>query len=113
VNSAVVVGNLTSDPRINGGDNKVVNFRMGVNHRRRPENDSAGEVKDRTEFIDVECWGSQAENINASLRRGNRVIVSGRLKYDQWTDDTGNFRSRVSINAAAVGLSLEFQPVNV
>ena len=113
VNSAVVVGNLTSDPRINEGDNKVANFRMGVNRRRKPGQEADEEVKERTEFIDVECWGPQAENISASLRRGNRVIVSGQLKYDQWTDEDGNFKSRICIKASVVGPSLEFQAIPV
>lgn len=113
VNSAVVVGNLTSDPRTSDGDNKVVNFRVGVNRWRKPDQESEEAAKERTEFIDVECWGPQAENISASLRRGNRVIVSGQLKYDQWTDDSGNFKSRISIKASAVGPSLEFQSISV
>ncbi|MBU4302391.1 MAG: single-stranded DNA-binding protein [Actinobacteria bacterium] len=113
VNSAVVVGNLTSDPRISEGENKVVNFRVGVNRWRKPGQEAGEEVKERTEFIDVECWGSQAEHISASLRQGNRVIVSGQLKYDQWTDEGGNFKSRISIKASAVGPSLEFQAITV
>jgi single-strand DNA-binding protein len=106
-NCATVVGNLTSDPRMGESENKVVNFRMGVNRRRRHEPEEAD--VERTEFVDVECWGSQAENVFSSLRRGDRVIVSGQLKYDQWNDAEGNFRSRLSIKASAVGASLEFR----
>jgi single-strand DNA-binding protein len=111
VNSTAVVGNLTSDPRMGEADGTVVNFRMGVNRPRKPARESNEDVKERTEFIDVECWGSQAENIGSSLRRGDRVIVCGQLKYDQWEDAEGNFKSRVSIRASAVGPSLEFQSI--
>lgn len=112
VNSIVVVGNLTSDPRMGEAEAPVVNFRVGVNRRRKPTEEGNEDVKERTEFIDVECWGSQADNIGSSLRRGDRVIVCGQLKYDQWNDDGGNSKSRVSIKASAVGPSLEFQSIN-
>lgn len=92
-------------------DGKVVNFRLAVN-RWRKDGESEETVKDRTEFIDIECWGSQAENVSTSLKRGDRAIVVGQLKYDQWSDDEGNAKSRLSIRAQAVGSSLEFQTIN-
>jgi len=121
INNVVVVGNLTSDPRMSEGDGKVVNFRMAVNRYRKPQQESeeAGAqallstpVKERTEFIDVECWGSQADHIDSSLHRGDRAIVAGQLKYDQWNDEDGNMKSRIRIRAQAVGASLEFQDVS-
>jgi single-strand DNA-binding protein len=111
VNNVAVVGNLTSDPRQGEGDSRVVNFRMGVNRRRKPGEEQKEEIIERTEFIDVECWGPQADNISASLHRGDRTIVVGQLKYDQWNDEDGNPRSRVRIRAQAVGPSLEFQSI--
>jgi single-strand DNA-binding protein len=110
VNNVVVVGNLTADPRTGEADGvKVANFRMAVNRWRKPGQDSDEDIKERTEFIDVECWGSQAANVEATLRRGDRAIVAGQLRYDQWTDDAGNIKSRIKIKAFAVGPSLEFQ----
>jgi single-strand DNA-binding protein len=111
VNSVAVVGNLTSDPRQGEGDGKVVNFRMAVNRRRKPSEEQAEDTVERTEFMDVECWGAQADNISASLHRGDRTIVVGQLKYDQWEDADGNPRSRIRIRASAVGPSLEFQGI--
>ena len=111
VNNVCIVGNLTSDPRMGGTDGRLANFRMAVNRWRKPcqEGDDEASLKDRTEFIDVECWGAQAENIGSSLKRGDRAIVAGQLKYDQWSDDDGNLKGRLRIKAFAVGASLEFQ----
>ena len=111
VNNVVVVGNLTSDPRMGEAEGKVVNFRVAVNRWRKPEPEAEEDNRERTEFIDVECWGPQAENVGSSLRRGDRAIVAGQLKYDQWTDEAGNPKSRIRIKALAVGPSLEFQTV--
>ncbi|HEY5531484.1 MAG TPA: single-stranded DNA-binding protein [Candidatus Anoxymicrobiaceae bacterium] len=112
VNNIVVVGNLTADPRMGDTETAVVNFRLAVNRWRKPGQEAEDEPKERTEFIDVECWGSQAENVGSSLQRGDRAIVTGQLKYDQWSDEDGNVKSRVKIKALAVGRSLEFQTVS-
>jgi single stranded DNA-binding protein len=114
VNNVCIVGNLTSDPQMGGTDGRLANFRIAVNRWRRPgqESDDDVSVKDRTEFIDVECWGSQAENIGSSLKRGDRAIVAGQLKFNQWSDEEGNLKSRLRIKAFAVGASLEFQSLS-
>lgn len=112
VNQVAVVGNLTGDPRTGSGESKVVNLRVAVNRMRRKDGDQKDEAAERTEFIDVECWGSQAENIAASLRRGDRVVVVGQLKFDHWEDASGNPRSRLCVRASAVGSSLEFSAPN-
>jgi single-strand DNA-binding protein len=114
VNNVVIVGNLTSDPQMGGADGRVTNFRIAVNRWRKPGQESEDDpnLNNRTEFIDVECWGSQAENIGSTLKRGDRAIVAGQLKYDQWSDEDGNLKSRIRIKAFAVGPSLEFQSVS-
>jgi single-strand DNA-binding protein len=111
VNSVTVVGNLTADPTLGGTENRVVNFRMGVNRFKKNDQSSDDQLKERTEFLDVECWGPQADYIQTSLKKGDRVLVAGQLKYDQWSDDEGNLRSRMRIRASAVGPSLEFRPI--
>lgn len=117
VNNVVVVGNLTSDPRQGGAETtKVVNFRMAVNRWRKPApegQEQTEEFKERTDFVDVECWGSQAENVLSSLARGARAIVAGQLRFEEWIDGEGNTRNKMRIRATAVGASLEFQPVTV
>ena len=122
VNTVAVVGNLTSDPKMGQGDSNVVNLRIAVNGKRRknrnqPEysNESTTEERhlERTEFIDVECWGPQAKNVLSSLKKGDRAIVIGKMKYDQWTDDAGNLRSRLCVRAEVIGASLEFECAKV
>lgn len=110
MNNVALVGNLASDPKLGEANGTVVNFRLAVN-RRRVRASGEEDEEERADFIDVECWGSQAENISASLKRGDRAIVAGQLKQDQWTNEEGNRRSRLRIRATAVGPSLEFQSI--
>ncbi len=113
VNSVVVVGNLTGDPVEGGTDNKVANFRLAVNRWRKGSPEGEEDSRERTEFIDVECWGSMADHVCTSMRKGDRAIVVGQLKYDRWSDEAGNPRSKVRIRASAVGPSLEFTSVQL
>lgn len=110
VNNVIVVGNLTADPRLNDGVTKVATFRVAVSRWRRKTEETT-EDPPLADFIDVECWGDQARNISSSLRKGDRVIVTGQLKYDQWRDENGLPKSRIRIRADAVGPSLEFESI--
>jgi len=48
-------------------------------------------------FIDITFFGRTAEIANQYLSRGKKVLVEGRLKLDQWTDQQGVKRSKHSI----------------
>jgi single-strand DNA-binding protein len=60
----------------------------------------------------VRCsaFGQLAENIAESLSKGSAVVVSGRLRSQSWSDETGQRRSEVQMLADAVGVSLRHHP---
>jgi len=53
-------------------------------------------------FIDVNIWGRQAETANQYLKKGSQVLVEGRLSFNQWTDQTGQKRSKHEVVAEQV-----------
>ena len=57
-------------------------------------------------FFDVVCWREMAENASASLGKGSRVIVTGRLEQRSWESQEGEKRSKVEVIADEVGPSL-------
>lgn len=78
-----IVGNLTGDPelRFTNGGKAVVKFSIA-------ENRKVGEgQEDRVSFFECEAWDKFAENIAASLKKGMRVIVTGRLEQQRWESD--------------------------
>ncbi|WP_265523119.1 single-stranded DNA-binding protein [Oerskovia flava] len=62
-------------------------------------------VDGRTIWFTVKAWKGFAKNIAASLRKGDAVVVSGRLAVDEWTGPEGP-RSSLVIEATAVGPDL-------
>ena len=103
LNRIFLVGNLTRDPelRYTGGGTAVCDLRLASNRRYRRGGDS-GEMAEETCFVDVVVWGRSGENCNQYLKKGNMVLVEGRLKFDQWTSQEGQKRTKHSIVADRV-----------
>lgn len=114
INTVTVVGNVTRDPELRettGGKN-VLELGVAVN-RRYPDPRNQGEWLEKTSFIDVVCWQQLAENVAASVEKGTRVIVTGRLEQDRWENEEGEKRSKHRLVADLVAPSLEWATAEV
>ena len=87
-NRVTLKGNLTRDPEYKTVSEKsLVTFRIAVN-------ESIGNGKEETVFMDIDGWGSHAEySQNGQLSKGDRVIIDGRLRQRSWEDKDGNNRT--------------------
>ncbi|WP_273651633.1 single-stranded DNA-binding protein [Cellulomonas fimi] len=61
----------------------------------------------RTEWFTVKIWRSGALNVAESLRKGDPVVVHGRLSTEEWQADDGP-RTSLVVEASAVGHDLTF-----
>ena len=93
---AIITGNITRDPelRTTTGGSSVCSFTVAVNRTYRGTD---GEQKEEVSFIDCSAWGKLAETIAQYGKKGNGVLVSGRLNQRAWEDKNGNKRSSVEI----------------
>ena len=95
-NRIILVGNLTRDPELrympNGG--AVCTTGIATNRKFKKQDGSAGE---EVCFVDITFFGRTAEIANQYLKRGKKILVEGRLKLDQWTDQNGGKRSKHSV----------------
>lgn len=107
INSLVLIGNLVESPEVQvtqAGTSRA-RFRVASTERRR---DPVTETWQDGEsvFVQVTCWRRLAENVANSLEKGDRVIVSGRLR--QWVAEREGVRRTVhEIEADAVGPDLQ------
>lgn len=97
-NRVVLIGNLTREPELRYTPNNtaVTDIGLAVN---RNYQDGSGEWQEETTFVDVTVWGRQAENASQYLDKGNRLFMEGRLTFDQWENDAGENRSKLSVTA--------------
>jgi len=95
-NRIILVGNLTRDPELrympNGG--AVCSTGIATNRKFKKQDGSTGE---EVCFVDITFFGRTAEVANQYLKRGKKILVEGRLKLDQWTDQNGGKRSKHSV----------------
>lgn len=95
-NKVVLVGNLTRDIELRYASNGNAIGSTAIAATRKFNVN--GEKREETCFIDITFWGKQAEIANQYLSKGSKLLVEGRLKFDQWTDQqTGQQRSKHSI----------------
>ena len=62
---------------------------------------------------DPYVWRGQAEHLADSLGKGDRVMVTGRLRQRSWETPEGDKRSVAEIEADEVGASLKFATAKV
>jgi single-strand DNA-binding protein len=66
-----------------------------------------GEWRDgKTSFANVKCWRKLANNVAPSLRKGQAIVLTGRLQVRDYDDREGRRRVAVDIDADAIGHDL-------
>jgi single-strand DNA-binding protein len=113
-NQITIVGNLTDDPDLRFTPNgvAVANVRVAVNRRIR--NAQTNEWEDRLDgYFTVNIWRDHAENVAESLRRGTRVLVTGRLISRSYQDKDGQTRWVTEIEADEICPSLRWATAQV
>lgn len=113
LNSITIVGNITRDPEMRFTPSGQSNARFGVAVNRSWRNQQTNDWEERTSFFDVVCWRELADNVSASLKKGTRVVVTGRLEQRSWENDQGEKRSIIEIVADEVAPSLRFATAEV
>jgi single-strand DNA-binding protein len=111
-NHTTIVGNLVDDPGVRFTQNgiAVTNLRVAVTQRVQQD----GQWRDGdTSFFKVNVWRDQAENLADSLGKGDRVVVTGRLRQRNWETPEGDKRSVTELEADEVGASLKWATAKV
>lgn len=95
MNKLIIIGNLTSDPRLEhtGQGVAVCNFTVAVNRRK----DANGNQE--TDFFRVTAWRALGENCQKYLAKGKKVFVSGAVSARTYEAADGS--TRVSLDVIA------------
>jgi len=101
VNRVLLSGRLTRDPdgRFAGDGTAITQLDLAFHRRYRTREGTAAE---QTGFVTVMTYQRTAEVCRQYLRKGNAVLVEGRLQMREWTTPQGAKRQRLEVRADLV-----------
>lgn len=94
-NKVILVGNLTRDIELRYSQAGMGIAKTAIATSRKFT--SNGEKKEEVCFVDITFFGRSAEVANQYLRKGSKILVEGRLNFEQWVDQNGQKRSKHSV----------------
>ena len=99
LNKAMLIGNLTRDPELRSLPSgvKVCTFSLATN---RVWKDKNGARQEAADYHNVVVFGRQAETVAQYMKKGNSILVEGRIQTRSWDDKTsGEKKYRTEIVA--------------
>lgn len=95
-NKVILLGNLTRDPQLSytPSQTAVVDFGLATNRKWTAQD---GQKREETCFVDCTAFGKSAENVNKYCKKGNPLLVEGRLTYDSWQAQDGTKRNKLKV----------------
>ena len=100
MNKIILMGNLTRDPEIRytQGENAlaIARFSLAINRRFAKQGDT------EVDYFNCTAFGKQAEFIEKYFRKGSRMLVSGRVQNDNYTNKNGEKVYSVQIIAEEI-----------
>lgn len=101
-----VVGNLVKDPEEKdfGSNKNVTKIRVACTDR-IPDGDGGWKDGD-TAFYNVSAWRNLGKHVASTLKKGDKVIVQGRMKYSEFKKQDGSNAHSYEIEATDLGIAL-------
>ena len=109
--STTLVGNLTADPELKttADNTEFARFTVAWSERQKAGDDW---IDGPVTFVRCTAWGRMAPHVTNNLHKGNRVIVSGEMRAEEWASDKGP-QTDVVMSVKQIGVSLEFHDVTI
>jgi single-strand DNA-binding protein len=102
LNHIIIAGNLCTDIELKqtGTGISVARFNVAVDRRYEPKD---GEK--RTDFFNCVAWRHNAEFVARYGKKGDTVVIEGRVETEKWQDKQGVSRERQTVVVEALQLA--------
>ena len=102
-----LAGFVASEPSFRRLTTGTSHAKLRVAYTERRLNRETGEWGDGpTSFVTVLCWRSLADNVAMCLRKGEPVLVRGRLRVREYEGKDGSRGTETEIDASSIGHDL-------
>ena len=85
MNKVILMGRLTRDPEVSSSTTGTTFARYSIAVDRRFKRDGEPDA----DFFNCTSFGKQAEFVERYLKKGTKVVVSGRLQNNNYTNKEG------------------------
>jgi single-strand DNA-binding protein len=91
-----MIGNLTRDIELRylPSGSAIAKSSIATSHKYKTQ---TGEQKEEVCFLEFSVFGKSGEILNQYVRKGSKVLLEGRLVFEQWTAQDGSNRSKHSL----------------
>lgn len=99
LNRVMLIGRLGDNPVVRAvGASQVAELSLAITEKYQ---NAQKEMKERTEWVKVNCWGKLADIAQKFTRKGSLLYAEGKLQTDSWTDkETGAKKFKTYIYAS-------------
>lgn len=96
LNYVSLIGRLTRDPETKVvGTHNICEISIAFDN-------GFGENK-KVAFVEVKAWNKSGDFVQANFKKGQEILIQGRIEYDSWEDKTdGKKRSKLYVTADRV-----------
>jgi len=102
-----LTGYVANQPEFRTVGNGIPLLTMRVAWTNRHRDAVTGDwVDGNTSFVRVNCWRKLAENLSTCLRKGDPVLIRGRLDIRPFTGKDGQRRTSTEVEAYSLGHDL-------
>nr|DAT23688.1 MAG TPA: Single strand binding protein [Caudoviricetes sp.] len=88
MNKVILMGRLTRDPEVRYSQNDssmaIARFSLAVDRRYKKQGDET-----TADFFNCTAFGKQGEFVEKYLKKGTKVVVTGRIQNDNYTNKDG------------------------
>ena len=88
MNKAILMGRLTRDPEVRYSQTDssmaIARFSLAVDRRFKKQRDEV-----TADFFNCTAFGKQAEFVEKYLKQGTKILVTGRIQNDNYTNKDG------------------------
>ena len=85
MNKCILMGRIGQDPEVINTDNsKIAKFSLATNESYKDKN---GNKVEQVEWHAITVFGKQAEIAEKWFKKGNQLLIEGKIKTDSWEKD--------------------------
>ena len=99
VNKIEIMGNLGKDPELRYLGDQTATTSLSVAYTEKWNDKQSGQLQEHTEWFTVLLYGRHAEIVCERMKKGDCIMVWGKLKSRRYTDRSGNERTVYEIVA--------------